>query len=39
MVLRVALFVNLLMLGLPPEAELESQVSAQACKSTVTGTL
>ena len=39
MVLRVALFVNLLMLGLPLEATLESQVSAQACKSTVTGTL
>jgi enterochelin esterase-like enzyme len=39
MVLRLALFINLLILGVPMVATLKSQVQAQACKSTVTGAL
>jgi len=39
MVLRLILFINLLILGTPSEATLKAEVPAQACKSTVTGTL
>ena len=39
MVLRLALFINLLMLGVPLGATSTSEVPAQPCKSTVTGTL
>ena len=39
MVLRLTLFINLLILGIPGEATLKAEVPTQACKSTVTGTL
>jgi enterochelin esterase-like enzyme len=39
MVLRLILFINLLILGVPSEATLKAEAPAQACKSTVTGTL
>ena len=39
MVLRLTLFINLLILGIPGEATLKAEAPTQACKSTVTGTL
>jgi enterochelin esterase-like enzyme len=39
MVLRLALFIYVLILGGPLEATLKSQVPARTCKSTVTGAL
>jgi pullulanase len=39
MVLRLTLFINLLILGIPCEATLKAEAPTQACKSTVTGTL
>jgi enterochelin esterase-like enzyme len=39
MVRRFTLSITLLILGLPNEATLKAETSAQACKSTVTGTL
>jgi enterochelin esterase-like enzyme len=39
MVLRLALFITLLILGVPMEATLNSQAPAHGCKSTVTGAL
>jgi hypothetical protein len=39
MVLRLILFINLLILGVPSEATLKAEAPARACKSTVTGTL
>jgi hypothetical protein len=39
MVLHLTLSITLLMLGLPDEATLKAETPAQACKSTVTGTL
>jgi pullulanase len=39
MVLRLILFINLLILGLPGEAILKAEAPAKPCKSTVTGTL
>jgi enterochelin esterase-like enzyme len=39
MVLHFTLSITLLILGLPSEATLKAETPAQACKSTVTGTL
>ena len=39
MILRLTLFMNLLILGIPGEATLKAEAPTQACKSTVTGTL
>jgi enterochelin esterase-like enzyme len=39
MVLRLTLFINLLILGIPGVAMLKAEAPTQACKSTVTGTL
>jgi enterochelin esterase-like enzyme len=39
MVLRLTLFINLLILGIPGEATVKAEAPTQACKSTVTGTL
>jgi enterochelin esterase-like enzyme len=39
MVLRLTLFINLLILGIPGEATLKAEAPTQACKSTVTGAL
>jgi hypothetical protein len=39
MVLRFTLSIALLILGLPGDTALKAETPAQACKSTVTGTL
>jgi predicted alpha/beta superfamily hydrolase len=39
MILRLILILNLVIVGLASEAKLKAQAPAQACKSTVTGTL